>query len=121
MISISAFRGAALVGFGAFNISKNFEDRVTSLDSSVFTPESTLFVRVFLCDENEPSIPSELFKSIFTLIPTLHHILSDKIDANLSEVLLTTTDETIFVANRDQFVSELFVRPAKVEDNDDIS
>ena len=119
MISISVLRKDVLVGFGAFNITKEFEEIVSSLDQNLFTPEATLLLRVFLTEDKAATV--ELFKTIFNLIPTLHYILTNQIDPKLSDIFKATSKESIRVANRDQFVPVLFVREAKVEDNDDIT
>ena len=46
--------------------------------------------------------------------------MTDKVDGRLAEFATATEDSTIFVINRDKFVPVLFIRNAKVEDNDDI-
>lgn len=119
MISISVCRNDDVVGFGAFNITKNFEEPVSASGQNLFTAECTLLLRVFLADDDHAA--TELFKTIFTLIPTLHYILIYQIDPKLSEICKPTEHESFRCVTRDQFVPVLFVREAKVEDNDDIS
>ena len=53
-------------------------------------------------------------------MPTLHHILTEKVDGRLADCATATDDPNIFAINRDKFVPVLFIRSAKVEDNDDI-
>ena len=85
-------------------------------------PESSLFLRVFL--SSDEGVLSEILKSIFNFMPTVHHILTvtDKeINPKLQEAFNPCeTSETLVVAHRDKYVPELFIRQAKVEDNDDI-